>query len=79
MNTPSNNRTPAADLLTTADLAKRWGRSINHISSLRCSGTGPKFLRIGPRSYFYRVKDVEAFEEALTFSSYAEAVAKTGT
>ena len=51
-------------------LAARWSMSVKHIRNLRFSGFGPKVTYFG-RSVRYRLRDVQAFENANVFSSRA--------
>lgn len=65
MVTTTENRTEAPyKLLTTEELAERWGISPQTLCSWRMKsnfGKGPAFIKIGRRA-LYRLKDVEAFE-----------------
>lgn len=55
-------------MLTSRELAKRWGRSPHTLENWRAMGRGPAFQRIssrgeqGGRLVRYRLDDVEAFE-----------------
>lgn len=46
-----------------AELAERWGISRRTLQRWRRDGEGPPFLRLG-RRVFYRLTDIERFEEA---------------
>lgn len=48
-------------LLTTKEAADRLRRKKSCLEAWRCRGGGPAFVRIGPRSIFYREEDLEAF------------------
>lgn len=52
-------------LITPAQLAIRWGLSLNTLSQWRAAGTGPAYLRLGdgerPRIR-YRLVDVQEYE-----------------
>ena len=52
-------------LITPAQLAIRWGLSLNTLSQWRAAGTGPVYLRLGdgerPRIR-YRMSDILAYE-----------------
>jgi predicted DNA-binding transcriptional regulator AlpA len=50
--------------LTEKDLATRWSVTTRTLQGWRKTGAGPKFIRIGERSIFYRAADVEAYEAA---------------
>ena len=56
---------PDQHLITPAQLALRWGLSINTLNQWRAAGTGPKFIRLGdgerPRIR-YRMSDILAYE-----------------
>ena len=48
-------------LLTTQDLAERWGVTVQHIYNMRNKGKGPEYIRpLG--KVFYKIEDVERFE-----------------
>ncbi|MBS0272307.1 MAG: DNA-binding protein [Proteobacteria bacterium] len=49
-------------LVSEEELALRWKITPITLSHWRWSGRGPRFLKIG-RHVFYRVQDIEAFEE----------------
>ena len=53
----------AAPLLSEAELALRWDKSIRTLQRWRQIGTGPAYLKIG-ESVFYRHEDVTAYEDA---------------
>lgn len=56
---------PDQHLITPAQLAIRWGLSLNTLSQWRAAGTGPAYLRLGdgerPRIR-YRMSDILAYE-----------------
>ena len=56
---------PDQHLITPAQLAIRWGLSLNTLSQWRAAGTGPVYLRLGdgerPRIR-YRMSDILAYE-----------------
>jgi hypothetical protein len=73
---PSAALAPADDpLLTTHDVAKRWGRTEEFVISLRKAGVGPRFLKLSERTTRYRLSDLIAYEDSLRFASQAEAMA----
>ncbi|MCW2813173.1 MAG: hypothetical protein JWN84_628 [Nocardioides sp.] len=49
------------DLLTSTQLAERWGVSTGHLANLRHHGEGINYLKIGSR-VAYRYADVIAYE-----------------
>lgn len=53
----------SAQLLTTADLARRWQTTEQAVYSARHRGDCPKAVRIGKR-LLWRMMDVEAWEES---------------
>jgi len=50
-------------LLTSAELAERWGCSTGWLANLRSAGLGPPFLKLGS-NVRHRVPDVIAYEES---------------
>lgn len=57
------------DLLSTEQLAKWFGTTIQFVERLRASKRGPKAVRIGRKAIRYRRKDVLAWldERAVAF------------
>lgn len=51
-------------LLTTVDLAQRWGVHPGSVSNMRHFRTGPPFVKRGSRAVRYRLSDVRAYEAA---------------
>ncbi len=51
-------------LLTTEDLAKRWGMSYHGLSMQRSRGVGCPWLKLGHKCVRYRLSDVLAYEAA---------------
>jgi len=51
-----------ADLITIAELARRWHTTAQGIYAARHRGTGPRAIRVGRRLLF-RLSDVLAWEE----------------
>lgn len=47
---------------TREELAARWGVTVATLDQWRWNGRGPRFFKPG-RIIYYRVKDVELFEE----------------
>jgi len=61
--------------LTTKQLAKRWGLEPQTIRSWRLKGYGPQYVRLGDRKrgrVVYRLEDIQAWEQARTFTSTSE-------
>ena len=50
-------------LLTSAELAERWGCSTGWLANMRSAGVGPTFLKLGS-NVRYRVPDVIAYEDS---------------
>ena len=50
--------------LNETQLAERWGMTTRTLQGWRYKGKGPAYIRIGERSIFYRIEDVEAYEAA---------------
>lgn len=50
-------------ILTSKELADRWGVSVPTLRNWRVSGYGPKFHKRGLRCIIYMVDDVLAFED----------------
>lgn len=55
------------DLLTTAELARRWRLAPRTLQRWRNFSFGPAWMRLGGRIY-YRLSDVEAFEARQSFT-----------
>jgi predicted DNA-binding transcriptional regulator AlpA len=51
----------AGPLLTTEQAAALIGFHPSYLAKARLSGTGPRFLKIGPRSVRYRRSDIDAW------------------
>ena len=54
---------PARQLLTETMLADRWVCSVARLQRWRTVGEGPQYLKIVGK-VLYRLKDIEAYEEA---------------
>lgn len=52
------------DTLTEKELATRWKLTTRTLQGWRSKGIGPRFVRLGERSIFYRLSDVQAYEAA---------------
>ena len=53
------------ELLTTAELAKRWKMTEDAIRKQRIFGRGPSYIKLGDsdKSHVrYKIEDIEAFE-----------------
>lgn len=49
--------------MTEAELAQRWDVSRRTLQLYRATGRGPAFVLTGPKSVFYRLEDVLAYED----------------
>lgn len=59
-------------MLTTEELADRWGFKKNTLLNWRYKKRGPKYIKMGDSQQslvLYRLKDIEAYENENTFSS----------
>ncbi len=56
----------STSLLTTEDLAERWGLSPRTLRWQRHKGKGPQYIEISDRTVLYRIEDVLAYEQGLT-------------
>ena len=50
--------------LNERELAARWKLTARTLQQWRAKGIGPRYIRLGERSIFYRLADVEAYELA---------------
>lgn len=50
-------------LMTSDEVAERWGIKPETLKAWRHYGKGPKFVKIG-RSVRYKLSDIEAFEKS---------------
>lgn len=55
-------------LIEPDELAERWKMKPMTLAHWRWTGRGPRFLKMG-RNTFYRLKDIQAFEEKKVRSS----------
>lgn len=56
-------------LITTQELAERWGIHPNTLSNWRSQNRGPKYVKIGGMKkspVYYRLKDILAYEKKST-------------
>lgn len=61
----------AQQLITTQQLAKRWGRSESAISLASAVGTGPRYVKVNG-SLRYPVEEIQRYERACLFFDPAE-------
>lgn len=60
---------PDEILITTEELAKRWGMTADHLEVKRMRGKGPAYIKLGedPRAPVrYRMQDILDYEKAHT-------------
>ncbi|AJE33703.1 hypothetical protein B842_09270 [Corynebacterium humireducens NBRC 106098 = DSM 45392] len=50
-------------ILNPGCLGERWDKTPQALAQMRYRGDGPKYFKVG-RSVFYRLEDVEAWEES---------------
>jgi len=50
-------------MLTTGQLAERWGVSVSTLRHWRVLHKGPRFVRIGKKVVRYRIEDVVGYEK----------------
>ncbi|KAA2213203.1 helix-turn-helix transcriptional regulator [Teichococcus oryzae] len=58
-------------LLTPEDVAARLGVSRKALERWRCTGDGPRFVRLGHKTVRYRHQDIETFISARIVASTA--------
>jgi hypothetical protein len=61
------------DTATSAQVAAVLGTSAAGLAQLRYRGTGPKFIKAGPKRVLYRWSDVRAYLDANVCTSTAAA------
>lgn len=52
--------------ITESELAERWALTTRTLQMWRKAGEGPAFVRLGPRTVFYRPEDIAAYEDEAT-------------
>jgi hypothetical protein len=60
---------PPRDLLNEKMLAERWACSVSRLQRWRSVGEGPPYLKIVGK-VLYRIKDIEAYEEASLIKTF---------
>ena len=58
--------------LTTRQAAQRMGKSVGTLKRWRQHGVGPRYLKQNARSVLYRLRDIEAWEDAKTVTSTSQ-------
>lgn len=71
--------TPIASLASPQEVAEVIGLTVTALANMRMTGTGPKFVRLGPRHIRYRWADVEAWMNENTHQSTDEYTDQPGT
>lgn len=69
---PNSTLGTSSELLTTGQAAEAYGLAPSTLRKWRCFGEGPRFARIG-RAVRYRRSELDAFVQARTFASTAQA------
>ena len=54
------------ELMDSAELGKRLGKSAAALANWRYQGLGPRFIKLGPKAVRYRISDVEAWLDEQT-------------
>lgn len=62
-------------LLTTPELAERWGVSVGHLQNLRAAGRGPAHVKLMGGSVRYRASDIEKMENDSVISTLDQVAA----
>jgi predicted DNA-binding transcriptional regulator AlpA len=69
---PSWDQLSPRALVSPKQVSERLLFSQSKLAKLRCSGTGPKFVKLGSRTVAYRVKDVDSYIQSLLQFSTSE-------
>ena len=59
-------------LLNVRDAAARIGLSVSTLNKYRCSGDGPRYVRLGKRRVAYPVAELDAWVAARVHGSTSE-------
>jgi predicted DNA-binding transcriptional regulator AlpA len=63
INTPPALPNPQ-DYLTSREVTQQYRLSVGLLSTMRCQGIGPRFIRLGVRKVLYLRSDIEAWLQA---------------
>jgi hypothetical protein len=66
---------PVDELLTPAQVAQELHTTTGSLDALRYRGTGPKFVKVGPR-VLYRRSDLRAYLDARTMQRTGDVTGK---
>lgn len=61
-----------APMLSPAELAARWGVTVELLNRWRHLGTGPKYQKLTERTVRYALGDIQAYEERSTVATAAK-------
>lgn len=70
---PSWDQLSQNALVSPKQVSERLLLSQSKLAKLRCSGKGPRYVKLGSRTVAYRVKDVDAYIHANLQCSTSEA------
>lgn len=57
------------DLVDPVTASRRMRLSKSKLAAMRCRGDGPKFVKMGTRTVFYRVQDIDHYLESCLVQS----------
>ena len=57
------------DLVDPVTASRRMRLSKSKLAAMRCRGDGPKFVKMGARTVFYRVRDIDKYLETCLVQS----------
>lgn len=57
------------DLVDPVTASRRMRLSKSKLAAMRCRGEGPKFVKMGARTVFYRVQDIDHYLESCLVQS----------
>ncbi len=60
------------DLVAPKEASLRMKLSVSTLAKMRCKGDGPPYIKLGSRSVYYKVRDVDAYLSDRQFQSTSE-------
>lgn len=60
------------DLVDPKEASLRMKLSVSTLAKMRCKGDGPPYIKLGSRSVYYKVRDVDAYLSDRQFQSTSE-------
>ena len=54
------------------EASHRMKLSVSTLAKMRCKGDGPPYIKLGSRSVYYKVRDVDAYLSDRQFQSTSE-------